>query len=104
MLRAHYCKLVMPTTTRKLAIASQSPIFKPLLEHFEMTRLGPIPYFTCTFIVLFALGCSKQQTEDEADAEERIVTAEISPVVNGEIQRRVTSSGVLFPVQQAAIV
>jgi HlyD family secretion protein len=49
-------------------------------------------------------GCSKKDTKTEEGAEERVVTVDVAPVVNGDIQRKITANAVLFPIQQAAIV
>lgn len=48
-------------------------------------------------------GCSQKEAGEDAEANP-VVTVDVAPVVNGTIRRKIAANGVLFPLQQAAIV
>lgn len=50
-----------------------------------------------------ASACSSKPADKEKE-QERLVTVDVAPVVSGTIQLKITANGVLYPLQQAAII
>jgi RND family efflux transporter MFP subunit len=53
-------------------------------------------------VLLF--GCTAKKDEAKAEEQEHVVTVDVAPVLSSPISQKITAEGLLYPLQQAAIV